>query len=1088
MSHSPNASRDRDLVGRITAYFINSPVTVLLVVALALFSGIALVLTPKEENPQIVVPSAQITFSYPGAPAAVVEKSLTTLMESKLRELEGIDHIYSVSQDSGSVISVQFKVGTDWEKAIFTLQDQLFANRNFMPQGVSYEVHPSRTDDVPIVTLTLHSRRYSDDQLRRVAERLLEDLRQIPDTANLTISGGQPRMIAVDVDPDRLASRKLSPLALAQALRNANTRLPGGDFANGQFRIYVQGGNLFQSAQDVGRVVVGFGEDRSPIYLSDVASISDRYRDRTSYSRIHYRPDYDLATAEPHISERPTGTFESEPAVSIGVAKRKGTNAVVVAEEIFHRLEELKTHLPAGIEIAVTRNDGYNAASTVENLFHELIVATLVVVVMMITFLGWRDSLIVAVVIPLTLGTTIGIGWLTGHTINKVAMFALIISLGILVDDGVVVVENIHRRFELKPNLSPRERLEEAIAAVSEIGSPTVLATFTVVLTFYPLNYITGLVGPYLAPLGFNVPIAMILSLLLAITVTPYMAVRLIRLKPGHKPSSDVTTSPIYRFYARIMQPLLDSKVWRRVVLLTVTVLLGATLTLPLFQVVKLRVLPKGNDSTFLVQLDAPVGTDLARTDRMARDLEAVLKTNPEIINFETYVGTNAPIDFNALIKGGASRNDKHYIDIRVHLTDKAARGITTENLVIALRPRLAQVATRYNAVLRILENPSGPPQRSTVLAEVYGPEMQTLRTLAKQVRQVFLQTPQVVDIDDSTKNQVPQIRLAVDQDKALRSGIATSDVAQTLHMLLSGTDVSTFEVPGEILPVGIQVRFAEQFRRQIEDMNRIQLPGPSGALVPLSELVRQTTEAADQPIFHKDQRPVVYVYGEMGDRSSIYAVFDQLAYFASHPLPEGYHIEWDGEWRLTVDLFRDIGLALTAGMLMIYLLLVGQFKSFKVPLIILGSIPLALIGILIAFALNHSYFSALSLIGVIALAGMVVRNAIVLLEFIGERLAEGADLKHSILEAGAVRFRPILLTSLAAILGNAPILLDPIWAGLGWTIITGMMASSALTLVIVPLLYYGQQSKQQPQQPAEPAAQPVEQESGLNALETRAM
>ncbi|UFP96735.1 efflux RND transporter permease subunit [Gloeobacter morelensis] len=1081
---STSSNQSRDFVGQITAYFINSPVTILFAVALAVFSVIALVLTPKEENPQIVIPSAQITFTYPGAPAAVVERSLTTIMESKLRELEGIDHIYSVSQDSGSMIAVQFKVGTDWEKGIFTLQDQLFANRNFMPPGVSYEVHPSRTDDVPIVTLTLHSRLRSDNQLRRVAERLLEDLRQIPDTANLTISGGQPRMIAVDIDPDRLASRKLSPLTIAQALRNANTRLPGGDLANGQFRISVQGGNLFQTAQDVGRVLVGFGEDSSPIYLSDVATITDRYRSRTSYSRIHYRSDSDLTAPDPEINARPKGEFHSEPAVSIGIAKRKGTNAVAVAEAVFHRLGELKAQLPADIKIAVTRNDGYNAESTVENLFHELIVATLVVVVMMIMFLGWRDSLIVAVVIPLTLGTTIGIAWLTGHTINKVAMFALIISLGILVDDGVVIVENIHRRFELKPDLSWNEKLQEAVAAVSEIGSPTVLATFTVVLSFYPLNYITGLVGPYLAPLGFNVPVAMVLSLLLAITVTPYMAVRLIKIKPGQGHDADVTSSRIYRFYAGVMQPLLDSKFWRRVVLLTVTGLLLATLTLPLFQAVRVRVLPKGNDSTFLVQLDAPVGTDLDRTDRIVRDLEAVLRTHAEIINFETYAGTNAPIDFNALIKGGANRTEKHYADIRVHITDKAARGITTENLVIGLRPRLARVAAKYNAVVRILENPPGPPQRSTVLAEIYGPDRQMLRTLAKQVRQVFTHTTEVVDIDDSGKNQMPQVRLGVDQDKAMRSGIATSDIAQTLNMLVSGSDVSTFEVPGEILPVGIQVRFAPQFRQRIEDLNRIQLPAASGALLPLSELVLQGTEAADQPIFHKDNRPVAYVYGEMGDRSSLYAVFDQLAYFTSHPLPEGYHIEWDGEWRLTLDLFRDVGLALSAAMLMIYLLLVGQFKSFQVPIIILGSIPLALIGILIAFALNHAYFSALSLIGVIALAGMVVRNAIVLLEFIGKRLAEGENLKHAVLEAGAVRFRPILLTSLAAILGNAPILLDPIWAGLGWTIITGMMASSALTLVVIPLLYYGQQLKQQPQPPARPAEPPVE-PPALNALET---
>jgi multidrug efflux pump subunit AcrB len=1052
---SNDSATKRGLVGHITAYFINSPLTLLLVLALVVFGIGTIVLVPKEENPQIVVPGAAVTFTYPGAPAEVVERSVTTIMESRIRELEGIDHIYSTSVNSGSEIDVQFLVGSDWERSIFKLQDQIFASRDLLPPSVTYEVHPSRTDDVPIVTLTLTGKDYSDNQLHRVGERILEELRKIPDTGNLTINGGQPRTIAVDLNPDKLASYKLSPSTIAQSLEAANTELPAGDVSDGQNRLYIKGGSLFQSAEDIAQIIVGFSSERSPIYLRDVATIRDDFRDRTSYSRIHFRSDYDLSSPHPHIKDRPTAAFVSQPAITIGIAKKKGTNAVVVAEEIFHRIEELKPELPAGVEMAVTRNDGYNAESTVENLFHELMVATVVVVVMMMAFLGWRDSLIVAVVIPLTLGTTIGIGYLFGRTINKVAMFALIISIGILVDDGVVIVENIHRRFELKPHLTFKEKLEEAIDAVSEIGAPTVLATFTVVLAFYPLRYITGLVGPYLAPLSFNVPIAMILSLILAITVTPYMAVRLIKLSHSSEPQ-DLHSTRIYLWYSAIVQPLMDSRSRRRFVILAVSGLLAFTLTFPLTQAVKVRVLPKGNDSDFLVQIDAPSGTGLEQTNQIVQEVEAVLQQQPEIINFETYVGTFAPVDFAAMFRGTSNRRDKHNAEIRVHITDKAVRSITTENLVIKLRPSITEVANRHQAIVKFLEKPPGPPQRATTLAEIYGPDYTQLRELAKQVRQIFTDTKEVVDIDDSTRNQIPQMQLTVDRDKAMRAGVTPTDVAQTLNVLLTGEDVSTLKVPGEILPVGIQLRFAEEFRQNLDDLNRIQLPTSTGSLVPLTELINQQPTIVEQAILHKDQQPVTYVTAEMANRSSIYAVFDQLFYFLRHPLPSGYWIKWDGEWKLTTDLFRDIGLALTAATAMIYMLLVGQFHSFKIPAIVLGSIPLSLIGILIAFALNGAYFSALSLIGVIALAGMVIRNSIVLLEFIHERTLAGADLQHSILEAGAVRFRPILLTSLAAILGNAPILLDPIWAGLGWTIITGMMASSALTLVVIPLIYYG--------------------------------
>lgn len=1080
---TPEAPK-RDLIGKITEYFINSQVTILVIAALVVFGLAAALFTPKEENPQIVVPGANVFLEYPGAPAEVVEKTVTQPVEAKIRELPGIDDIYSVSQNSQSQVTVRFFVGEDWEDALFRLQNHLFNWRDILPQGVDYIVKPLIVDDVPIVTLTVMGDDYTDNELRRVGERLLEELREIPNTGNLTISGGHPRTIRVDLDPNRLASYRLSPAQIAQRIDQENSRLSAGDVSVGSDRIFIEGGNLFQSADDVSNTIVATDSNNSPIYLRDVAEVRDGFAERVSYSRINHREDWPYADPYPAKSEEPEGEFIEKPAMTIGIAKKKGTNAVTVAQQIFNRLDELKADLPPGVEVAVSRNSGRTAAQAVGNLYTSLFQAIAIVVVLLVAFLGWRDATIVAMQIPLTLAGTLLVGWISGQTINRITLFALILSLGILVDDAIAVTENIHRQFEQKPGMNFKEKIQAAINGVSELGGPIILSTITVILAFIPMAFVTGMMGPYMGPIPFNVPVAMLVSTSLAVTVTPYLAVRLIRVKPKQtegnatdnpegNPEGNLdngqTSTPeavpeesadrstrIYKWYRSVMEPLIDSGKRRRFLLFFITGLLLASFILPLTQMVKFRMLPKADEERFLVQLDAPVGTELVQTDRIVSEMEDILRQDEEVVQFESYIGTSAPIDFNGLLRGNTNRDGEHLADIRVHLTDDSTRPESSEDVVFRLRAQLSEIANEYNAVVKLIEDPPGPPVRSTMLAEIYGPDYDKLRDLAKEVRQVFLQTDEVVDVDDSTKNQAPQMKLVVDRQKASQSRLSTRDIAQTLNMAIAGVDVSTLQVPGELVPVDINVRFAESERQGIDDLSRIQLPTPDGDLVPLSELVRYEPTIVDQPIFHKDQKPVVYVTGEMGDRSSVYAVMAQLIHFWRNPLPEGYSIHWEGEWSLTLEVFRDLGLAMLVAVILIYLILVGQFRSFKVPLIMLGAIPLALIGILVGFALNGVYFSATAMIGVIALAGIVVRNAIVLLEFVRDKQREGADLKESIIEAGAVRFRPILLTSVTTMLGTLTILSDPVWSGLAWTLLTGMLTSSALTLVVIPLMYYG--------------------------------
>ncbi len=694
---------------------------------------------------------------------------------------------------------------------------------------------------------------------------------------------------------------------------------------------------------------------------------------------------------------------------------------------------------------AKTANDAVN-----ELVFH-LVVSIIVVIVLLFFTLGWREAAIVALAIPLTLFLTLAIGMVAGQTINRITLFALILSLGLLVDDAIVVVENIHRHYKLQQH----SRLQAAIMAVNEIGMPTILATLTVVLAFIPMAFVTGMMGPYMMPIPFNVPVAMIVSLVVAFVVTPWASYRLMKADHHGEKMQPLEETRSYLLYKKVLAPLLVNAKKRKIFLGIIMVVFVVAMTFPLFQLVKFRMLPKANKNTFLVSIDMPAGTVIENTDRVARAVGDHLQRIPEVRDYETFVGTGSVMDFNGLLRGGAFREASHFADIRVNLIDKEDRTTSSEKLVLKLRPAVTKLGQEYGANIKLVEDPPGPPVRATVVAEIYGPDYDKQREIAADIRTLFAKTSEVVDIDDSVKEKQEKYQLIVNKEKAALMGISTEQIVQTLRISVAGMAVSTLHQPAAKDPVAIMLRLSKSDRTGLSDMDKVFLSNPQGSQVPLSSLVTIVPAEMDKAVHHKNLEPVTYVYAEMGDRSQVYAVIDMMRYLWKHPVPDGYKIKWDGEMKLTLDVFRDLGAAMGVALIAIYLLLVGRFRSFTIPVVIMASIPLSMIGIMPGFAMTNVYFSATSMIGVIALAGIVVRNSIVLLEFILDKKQEGLPLEQALLEAGAIRFRPIVLTAAAAILGSAVIVTDPVWSGLALALIFGMLASTALTLVVVPLFYY---------------------------------
>ncbi|BAU46659.1 transporter [Sulfurifustis variabilis] len=1049
-----------NLAGRVARYFIDSKLTLLIVVVALLAGLLALLTTPREENPQIVVPAANIIVAKPGASPREVEQLIVKPLEAILQGLTGVEHTYGVAMDSLGVVSVQFFVGENKEDALVKLYDRIMSNLDRMPPGTRQPlVKPVDVDDVPILTISLASNRMDDRQLRRIATDALEHLRRADGVSASFIHGGRARRINVDLDLERMRRYNVTLLDIRRVLEATNVDIPSGTLVSGNTVSTVAAGGFLRSAEDVGNLVVALQQHR-PVYLRQVATIVDGPGEIERVHRIGFGPAHTGA----RLPDLETN------AVVIALAKRQGTNAVRVADAALAELEALKgTVIPDSVAVNVTRNDGERANAAVDFLMQKLAIAIATVVLLLVIFLGWRAASIVTITIPLILFITLVVGMLAGQSINRITLFALILSLGLLVDDSIVVIENIFRHYAQKG----ADRLKSAVAAVNEIGHPTNLATFTVILAFLPMLWVTGMMGPYMRPIPFNVPVAMITSLFIAYTVAPWLAYRWLRVTGGPHAAEAHEHAPgwLERGYGAALAGLLASRLARNGFFAAVAVLMAAVLAMPAFDLVLFRMLPKNDTNTFNITVDLPEGTALEETDRVARLVGDVVRAHPQVWSYETTVGESGVIDFNGLLRGAGLKRGPHVAEVRVNLRDKALRHASSIDIVLGLREPIARVAALTGANIKLVEDPPGPPVRATILAELYGPDYERLRAIAEELRrEVYARTADVVDIDDSNAAATTEYRIDVNRERAALAGILPAQVAEALAAFLGGYDAGTVHLEEEKEPVAIRFQIPQSDRVEPSDLRKIFFVNPQGARVPITEIAEIRKTTAGQPIHHKDQRPVVYVTGELARTSQVYAVLDMWNYLRKQPLPsgvtltqyfmadpdtQGYALRWDGEMRLTLDVFRDLGAAFAVAIVLIYLVLVGYYRSFAIPLIVMGAIPLTVVGVLPGHAIMGQHFTATSMIGVIALAGIVVRNSLLLIDFILEHERAGQPVKEAVLAAGRTRLRPILLTALAIILGTAIIITDPVFGGLAISLIFGTFASTALTLFVIPLIYF---------------------------------
>jgi multidrug efflux pump subunit AcrB len=1037
--------------GRIAKFFQDSQLTPLAALVALLLGLFAVSITPREEEPQINVTMANVFVPFPGASARDVEALVAGPAEQVLAQMSGVEHVYSVSQPGMAVLTVQFKVGVPRLDALVRLHDTIQTNRDWVsPQLGTLEpiIKPKGIDDVPVVTLTLWS---TDPQrgayeLERVAHAAEIELKRVPGTREVQTLGGPGRALRVLLEPDRLAAHGVSALDVRNALQLANVALPAGKLVRDNREIAIETGNFLGSAADVRQLVVGTFEAR-PVFVSDVADIVDGPDQPSRYVW--------------------TGAGGAEhPAVTLQITKKPGENAVEIARRIGERVAELKgTIIPDDVRVTVTRDYGATANDKAQQLIQKLLFATLSVVVLVLLALGRREALIVGVAVMLTLAATLFASWAWGFTLNRVSLFALIFSIGILVDDAIVVVENIHRRM-----LIDGKPLAEVIpVAVDEVGGPTILATFTVIAALLPMAFVSGLMGPYMSPIPINASMGMLISLAIAFTVTPWLALKLLAHAP-HKAEG----KGLERVFNRVLLPFITSEKNRSKLFFAILALIVASIGLAGVKLVVLKMLPFDNKSEFQVVVDMPAGTPVEITAAVLHDMGAQLATVPEVTDYQAYAGLAAPINFNGLVRQYYLRSASETGDLQVNLLPKDARQRKSHDIAQAVRPGLEAIAQRWDAKVKVVEVPPGPPVLSPIVAEVYGPDEAGRIRVAKRVREAFAATPDIVGIDDSVEDAAPRIQLKVDQAKAALAGVALRDVVETMRMGLAGADVTPLHDGVSKYEVPVRVTLPAERRGELAEFLKLTLRAPSGALVPLSELVTAVENQRDRPIHHKDLLPVVYVVGDHAGRiaSPLYGMFAARARLVGQPLEEGgvlgeyfirqpsdpyrqYSVKWDGEWQVTYETFRDMGLAYAVGLILIYLLVVAQFRSYLVPLIIMAPIPLTLIGVMPGHALLGANFTATSMIGMIALAGIIVRNSILLVDFVNLRVAEGVAFREAILQSAAARAKPIALTALAAMIGATFILDDPIFNGLAISLIFGIFVSTLLTLVVIPVLYF---------------------------------
>ena len=1065
------------LAGKVAHAFIDSKLTPLVIVAALLLGAFAIFETPREEEPQIVVPMLDVFVQMPGASSQEVAQRVSLPMEKLLREVPGVEYIYSISHPGMSMLIVRFYVGTKEEDAIIQTYNKLYSNLDRIPPGVSSPLIKVRSiDNVPIMALTLWGKNYDSYRLRRIAGELEDSLKRLDNISETTIIGGQPRQVRVVLNTERLAAYGLTPGAVVGQLQGANSRGQAGSFSRDNREFQVEAGLFFSRADDLQQVVVGV-HNGHPVYLRDVAeNIEDGPAEPDNYVL------FANAKGTSGHAENP-----EYPAVTITLAKRKGTNASVIADNVLDQVKALRGYmLPQDLNVTVTRNYGETAKDKSDELLKHLLIATLSVTLLIALALGWRESGVVLLAVPVTLALTLAIFYLFGYTLNRVTLFALIFSIGILVDDAIVVVENIVRHFRL-PSSRGRSLVEVAVEAVDEVGNPTILATFAVIGAILPMAFVRGLMGPYMRPIPVGASAAMVFSLIVAFVVSPWAALRLLRHYTGedgheHHEAEGWTT----RFYRKVMNPLVLDARKRWPFLGSVVVLLLAALAFIPLKWVRVKMLPFDNKSEFQVIIDMPDGTPLEQTTRVAQALGGYLAQQPEVTNYQIYAGTSGPYNFNGLVRHYFLRRQPNQADIQVNLLSRHDRKAQSHEIVRRLRPELDKIAAPFGARIKVAEVPPGPPVLETLVAEVYGPDYKGQIQLAAQIKQVFQQTPGVVDVDWYVEDPQTKYDLRVDLDKASLHGISAADVTRTLQIGLGGADAGLLHDQHSREDIPIEVRLSRADRSSIQDLESLKLPTPSGGQIALQEVTDLQQTTIDTSIYRKNLLPVVYVTGDVAgeEESPVYAIGKMSDAIAKIKLPDGYAVKqykgttmpertdrysmkWDGEWHITVEVFRDLGLAFAAVLVLIYVLVVGWFKSFKTPLVIMAPIPLTLVGILPAHAMMGAFFTATSMIGFIAGAGIIVRNSIILVDFIELRRSQGMSLEEAVVDAGAVRFRPMLLTAAAVVVGASVILFDPIFQGLALSLMAGEVASTVLSRMAVPVLYYMSERKRFPAPPA---------------------
>ena len=1079
---NPQQPEPLGLAGRIAKAFINSKLTPLIIVSSILLGVAAVLLLPREEEPQIKVPMVDVLVSMPGTSAKEAEERVTRPMEKLLWEIPGVEYVYSTSRPGESLVIVRFMVGSNAEDCLVRLNQKLQSNFDRIPHGASQPLIKLRSiDDVPILALTLHSARYDHLTLRRLASQVDDAIKQVPQVAETTLIGGARRQLRVLIDPARLASRNLSPAGLIPMIQQADRQYASGGLTSENREVAVETGAFLQNADDVRNVVVGVYGGK-PVYLKDVAEVVDGAEEPSNY--VFYG---DHATPQ-------------QAAVTLSVAKRPGTNAVAVAHNVLKKVETLKgTVIPADVVVSITRDYAETAAEkSNELLFHMLIAVFSVSLLIMLT-LGWRESGIVAIAIPSTLALTLLVFYLYGYTLNRITLFALIFSIGILVDDAIVVVENIVRHFHLPQNRG-RERSEVAVEAVNEVGNPTILATFAVIAAVLPMAFVGGLMGPYMRPIPIGSSAAMFFSLAIAFIVTPWAAVRMLR-RIAAAPATASTGEQVAhshfeheedfftRFYRRIMTPLLSHLGWRLGFLGGITALLLGAMALVGIGWVKVKMLPFDNKSEFQIILNMPEGSALERTTQAAREIAAAVRVEPEVTNYQVYAGVSSPFNFNGLVRHYFMRGGANVADIQVNLVGKNERAAKSHDIAKRVRPRVAAIAKKYGARVAVAEVPPGPPVLQTLVTEIYGPTEESRLAMARKVREIFQSVEGVVDIDWYVEADQPKAKFVIDKEKAALNGISAETISQTLHIAVGGESIDLLHLPREKDDVNLTLELPRSARVTPEellalrvrsgDANALPEPGASSGtqLVPLRELVKIEKTITDKSIYHKNLMPVTYVIGDVAGtiESPVYAIskmnealakIDTAAFGGSGAKLQVFNIampftgeqpslKWDGEWHITLEVFRDLGTAFAAVLVIIYVLMVGWFRSFLTPLIVMVAIPFSLVGILPAHGALGAFFTATSMIGFMAGAGIVVRNSIILVDFIELRLREGMPLAEAVVDAGAVRFRPMLLTALAVVVGAGVILFDPIFQGLAISLMAGEVASLLISRMAVPVLYF---------------------------------